>query len=122
MFYTLEVKYKDKRNENILYLIMKSFSNQDKEKAIENKRRLDMALNYWTREFTEEEIEERDFIQFNNWDMDEIKGVRLVADDGEETCINLRDMFPIDILDKSEKEKNSLTLESIEVNILESER
>jgi hypothetical protein len=54
--------------------------------------------------------------------MDEIKGVRLVADDGEETCINLRDMFPIDILDKSEKEKNSLTLESIEVNILESER
>jgi len=79
-------------------------------------------LNYWTREFTEEEIEETDFIEFNNWDMDEIKGVRLMADDGEETCINLRDMFPIDILDKSEKEKNSLTLESIEVNILESER
>jgi len=118
MNYVLEVKYKDKRSLIIRQMV---FSNQDKEKAIENRRRLDMALNYWTREFTEEEIEERDFIQFNNWDMDEIKGVRLVADDGEEACINLRDMFPIGILDKSEKEKNSLTLVFIVVNILESD-
>lgn len=115
MNYVLEVKYKDKRSLIIRQMV---FSNRDKEKYIENRRRLDMALNYWTREFTEEET---DFIEFNNWDMDEIKGVRLLADDGEEFCINLRDMFPIDILDKSEKEKNSLTLVFIVVNILESD-